>query len=544
MTTATGAMGVDDNAPALSMTLEPPRPGAKWFRADRRIAVGPGSGVGRRRSGAGRRSRARVAGRQRPGQRSAHRSAGPRRRRIVARTVACGGAQRERRRATGWRPGSRISCSRRRRGTKSARSAGDSASRRPQLTDTAVHVQSTWERRDPAPLTWRVFGGYTERSRTTPVTSDRGRGQPHSDPVSDLIDTGAGTARRWLLGARWRHAAAAASHHRRRSRTRSAARRANGIDQIGELVDGVPARLWTLHAGGGTAVRHLTTLAVHGNEHLTFRRLTLDAGVRLEAVTGAADAARPGGSVDDLAAAHDAAVADHRHRRSRAGRRLPAIGVSASPERAGDWRSGGSGRRCFALERHLDRSASSLASDRAPAAMPRSRKSIRNCGGRSPMNCVLAIESRPLRGLQVRAGARHEARTAAAWVRRHRRALVRLLPRSRCRIRASCREPRFGAPLVTVYNRPPGSYGRDRYLLTNQAGDPARFWGLELTVRASTDRFTLLFGGTPDLGARACGRRRLPADRERSGRPRQPVRRSERRDLRARPTVSRTAPTS
>ncbi len=51
----------------------------------------------------------------------------------------------------------------------------------------------------------------------------------------------------------------------------------------------MPARVWTFHAGGGTDVRHLTTLAVYGNEHVTARRLTLDAGVRLDTVTGAAD---------------------------------------------------------------------------------------------------------------------------------------------------------------------------------------------------------------------------------------------------------------
>jgi hypothetical protein len=32
--------------------------------------------------------------------------------------------------------------------------------------------------------------------------------------------------------------------------------------------------------------------------------------------------------------------------------------------------------------------------------------------------------------------------------------------------------------------------------LTNQAGDPARFWGFEATIRASTGRFTMLAGGT------------------------------------------------
>src|SRR6185436_16778881 len=52
----------------------------------------------------------------------------------------------------------------------------------------------------------------------------------------------------------------------------------------------------------------------------------------------------------------------------------------------------------------------------------------------------------------------------------------------------------FGGPQVTVYNRPPDGYGRDRYLLTNRPGDPAKSWGLQLTVRASTDRFTLMGG--------------------------------------------------
>jgi hypothetical protein len=59
-------------------------------------------------------------------------------------------------------------------------------------------------------------------------------------------------------------------------------------------------------------------------------------------------------------------------------------------------------------------------------------------------------------------------------------------------------EPLFWVlgPQVTVYNRPSGSYGRDRYLLTNQAGNPAAFWGIDVNIRASTDRFMVLAGGT------------------------------------------------
>jgi hypothetical protein len=53
-----------------------------------------------------------------------------------------------------------------------------------------------------------------------------------------------------------------------------------------------------------------------------------------------------------------------------------------------------------------------------------------------------------------------------------------------------------GAPFVSVYNRPAGSYGKDRYLLTNQAGDPATLWGAAINVRISTERFLLLLGGT------------------------------------------------
>jgi hypothetical protein len=108
---------------------------------------------------------------------------------------------------------------------------------------------------------------------------------------------------------------------------------------------------------------------------------------------------------------------------------------------------------------------------------------------------VLALESRPIRGLQLE----------VARITKREQPLLGLvdtgLPSSSYTA-VQVPDPSFvpgnvfGAPQVTVYNRPPGSYGRDRYLLTNQTGDPARFWGIEASVRASTDRFTVLFGGT------------------------------------------------
>src|SRR5207244_10020721 len=54
----------------------------------------------------------------------------------------------------------------------------------------------------------------------------------------------------------------------------------------------------------------------------------------------------------------------------------------------------------------------------------------------------------------------------------------------------------FGRPQVTVFNRPAGAYGRDRYVLTNRTDDFARFWGLQLTVRVEAERFTVLAGAS------------------------------------------------
>src|SRR4029450_2338313 len=39
------------------------------------------------------------------------------------------------------------------------------------FTDTVVHAQSTWERRNAAQAGWRLFGGYTGRRRTSRIAS-------------------------------------------------------------------------------------------------------------------------------------------------------------------------------------------------------------------------------------------------------------------------------------------------------------------------------------------------------------------------------------
>ncbi len=495
VTTVTGAMEVDENAPALSMTLEPPRPGTKWFRAIEGSLSGPAlvsAGIGP----------VPAVDRVSQWQDGNVLVSGPLTDRLglvaagswrgllhVAAPnasatndqVASGFAHlvfaaspRDEVRALGWAQ----------RVTTAA------------FTDTGLHVQSTWERRDPAQLAWRVFGGYTQRTRTAPVTSTSALfvDSLASDPVSNLIDAGAGTARRWVLGARVAPPATrplpAVGVDLEGARVHVVP---TGITLIRELVDGIPARMWTFHPGGGTDDRHLTTLAVHANEHVTFRRLTLDAGVRLDAVTGAADASVGGihwttwlpramlrWQIAERAGL--ALVAGYRRSAYQLPLNVLAIGDPAAPVAdVSVWNGTSIGPLIARVGPGTGGDATFTQID------PNLQRPTTD-------ELVLALQSRPIRGLQVQ----------LARITKREQPLLGFvdigLPSSGYTA-FQVPDPSFepgsddGAPQVTVYNRPPGSYGRDRYLLTNQVGDPARFWGVELSVRASTDRFTVLFGG-------------------------------------------------
>ena len=493
--TVTGAMGVDDNAPALSMTLEPQRPGTTWSRAIEGSVSGPPlvpDGT----------SPVPAVDRVRRWQDGHVLVSGPVTDRLGL--VAAGS----------WRGLSHVAAPN--ASATSDRAASGfahlvfAASPRDEVralgwaqrvttaasTDTGLHVQSTWERRDPAQLAWRVFGGYTQRTRAAPVTSTSALfvDSLASDPVSDVIDAGAGTARRWALGARVARPAMRLlptvgadleGAHVRVVPT--------GISEIRELVDGVPARVWTLDPGSSIDDRHLTTWAVHANEQVTFRRVTLDAGVRLDAVTGAADGSVRGirwttwlprtmlrWRIADTAGL--ALIASYRRTAYQLPLNVLAIGDPAAPVAdVSLW----NGTSIGAL---IARVGPGTGGDAAFTQIdPQLQRPTTD-------ELVLALESRPIRGLQVQ----------LARITKREQPLLGFvdigLPSSGYTA-FQVPDPdflpfhRFGAPQVTVYNRPPGSYGRDRYLLTNQTGDPARFWGVELSVRATTDRFTVLFGG-------------------------------------------------
>ena len=200
-----------------------------------------------------------------------HRSARPRRRRIVARAVARRGAERERdddRVASGF---AHLVFAATPAGRSPRARLGAAGRRRAAFTDTGVHVQSTWERRDPAQTgvasVRRLHRARPHRAGDADVSSWTAS---TSDPVSDLIDAGAGTARRWALGARVAPGGAAASDRRRRRRRRSrCASRRPGSRRSASWSTACRRVCGRCTPGSGADVRHLTTFAAYANEHVT-----------------------------------------------------------------------------------------------------------------------------------------------------------------------------------------------------------------------------------------------------------------------------------
>jgi hypothetical protein len=490
VTIATGAMGLEDNASGVSIALEPPRPGAAWSRTVGGTFSGPplvaafsgavpaidrvsgwldGSAIASGPINA--RLGIVAAGSWRHLSHVAAPGAADASDRVASgfAHLVFAPSPRDEIRALGWAQ----------QATQAAR------------TDTAVHVQATWERRDPANVAWRLFGGYTGRDREVIAPASLVVDSLDTDPISDLVDTGAGAARRWVAGAR---IAAPTERHLPSVGValESAELRAtpSSVLQIRELVDGLPARTWSYHPGSAADVRQLTTLAAFANEHVTSGRLTLDAGLRLDAVSGEANGAARGISwktwlprgmlrwqifnQDDVAA-----FAGYRRTAYQLPLNVLAIGDPSAP--FADLSGAG------AIARPIARVGPGTGGDAAFTQIdPELARPVTD-------ELVLGLRARPRPGLELQ----------LTRIAKRETSLIDYLDTG---VQASeynalqFPDPSFapdspvGAAFVTGFSRPAGAYGRDRYLLTNRTGDPATSWAMEATVRASTKNLELLIG--------------------------------------------------
>jgi hypothetical protein len=376
-------------------------------------------------------------------------------------------------------------------------------------SDDSWHVQSTYERRTPSGLNWRVLGGVTQRARAydTNAVSSLTVDRLLDGPVPAIVAaTGDSTATRWSAGARI--APAAISRGSVQHATEIGADVDRGLvttdDQfvgtIGELVDTTPARMWTFTNPGIRSHRQATTVSAYASDHIVFSsRVTLDASLRFETVAGSADS-----STDDIR------------------------WYSWLPNAYLRWQFADRGR--MTLVGGYRRSANQLNLDLLTYGDPAAPTGVvrRWFGGPAPSSAVIdrvgpgtagdpafsrintdlkrPVTDEYVVGIESRHG--NAVKLSLIGVARRETNLVNVVdvgvPISSY---STIGIPDAGVDffsdgddqILAIYNRLPASFGRNEYILTNPGQDAAVAYGLKFTAEGSTDRLYLLFGATAAL---------------------------------------------
>ena len=163
-----------------------------------------------------------------------------------------------------------------------------------------LHLQTAWRRMLPDAKTGvRAFGGVTGGTRTTDLRAPRAIivDSVTAAPIPNLLHPDTGTERTWSLGARLDRPFATASGKWHTllagidlSRGSSNAR--PFFDgRVGELVNGIPARVWdfTVPATESSRRSSMFTMFV-GDTAAISSKVTINGGLRFEAVGGSSDA--------------------------------------------------------------------------------------------------------------------------------------------------------------------------------------------------------------------------------------------------------------
>lgn len=376
--------------------------------------------------------------------------------------------------------------------------------------ETAIHVQATFKTDTRAEIPWRLFGSYSHRSRTPQVASRVAIVERLLDgPVSAVADPSRGTVRMGSIGGR--------ASTVRRSGSRTHALRAgfdvtasgqrtppSGLQTIGELVDGMPARVWRFNQTGLTSSRRVVSFAVHGTDDLHLSpRLRLSLGLRFESLTGQAAGATQNVSWHSLLPRarlwwrmrpNGWTVAFLGY--SRSGYRLPLDLLTVGDPAA------------------LSADVYRWLSSRPPVTAPGGPLVARvgpGTGGRADFSTIDPKLARPVSdelsfGFEITPSAGH--RFQIALVGRRESALLGLV-NAGVPISAystfTVQDPgaNTGKPdddkVITVFDRSPASFGADRYSLTNPSQSSALSGGLELSGEWTAARFTALGGATASI---------------------------------------------
>jgi hypothetical protein len=369
--------------------------------------------------------------------------------------------------------------------------------------DTSLHLQAEWQRPRDVNSAWTGFLSFSRRGRTTdlqPVAATVTE-RLADGPVADLIDP-IGSDRAWSIGAALTPVTWGRRHTPQAGTTLSggsASARTPFAVRIGELVDGVPARIWDFSAPGPPSQWHEVTWAAYaGDTFIVNRRVTIDGGLRFEIIKGSGATNPQGVSWHDWFPSlgvrwelttfkRIAAIA----RLERYGHRLPigdfAYGDSSMP--TGDvyrWSATGSDPAASQRGDLIARVGPGSGGDPVFIGIDP------NLGRPYVNELTFGFESRPDDRSVVRmlAVVRHEGGLIG---------LVNVGVPNSSYLPITFIDPGVdhgaGQTLI-AFNRAPATFGADRYVLTNPAGHHATFASVEVTVRTTINRLFLLAGAT------------------------------------------------
>jgi hypothetical protein len=369
-----------------------------------------------------------------------------------------------------------------------------------------LHLQTAWQHQMADAGGVRVFGSYTIAHRSTDlaapafVLAERLR----DGPIPTLLDPGIGTDSTWSLGARM-------------NRTVGVHNLIGGIDlyggassvqsvfsgRVGELLNGTPARVWdfTDPSQPSRWSEHAFNLFV-GDRMAILPRVTLDAGVRVETIDGSAEA-------------HDGTIGWRSL--------LPRVGIHATM--LNFWELGAFGNYSRYGHR-LPLSDLAYGDPTAPTAniyrWNAVSAGVAQPGAIGPLvqrlgpgtNGVAGFSSidpalkRPYMdeavvGFDARPSPRTFLRIAAIGRKEHDMVSAADVgvPESTY---ATIGVPDHGIDvageqddqILIFYNRSPSTFGADRYLLTNPAGDEGSFVGADMIGQVHTQKFFFFLGLT------------------------------------------------
>jgi hypothetical protein len=374
--------------------------------------------------------------------------------------------------------------------------------------DTGLHLQAAWQHASAQGNSGvRAFGSYTLARRATDLVApsvivvERLR----DGPVPSLLDPGTGTDRAWSFGARV-------------NRTFRATHIVlAGIDltggassvqsafagRVGELLNGQPARVWDFTDPlEPSAARERSVAAFVGGTAAIAPRVTVEGGLRFE-------------TVDGSATAHDGTIS-WRSLLPRAGvhwRMIDAWQLTAF---------GGYARYAHRLTLNdlaygdpTAPTASIYRWNAAAAGVPQQsalgplvQRLGPGTGGNARFSSIDPALRRPYMdeavfGFEARPSSSTFLRMAA--IARRERKLIGVadvgVPESSYSTigvhdQGVDTVGTTGDQILLFYNRSPATFGVDRYLLTNPAGDDGSFVGVDMLGQVRTDRLFFLMGAT------------------------------------------------